>query len=46
MILEETSDHGVRPADVLGAIFDLSDDMLRLATTIKRPAGSVGLERT
>lgn len=45
MILEEEPDHAVRPADVLGAIFDLSDDMLRLATTIKRPAGSVGLER-
>ncbi len=37
MILEEKPENIVRPADVLGSIFDLSEEVLKLATIIKGP---------
>lgn len=38
MILEEGEGHNVRPTDVLGSIFGLSEETLKLATIIKSPA--------
>jgi radical SAM-linked protein len=38
MILEEGSGPSVRPTDVLGSIFGLSEEALNLALVVKRPA--------
>jgi radical SAM family uncharacterized protein/radical SAM-linked protein len=42
MILEEGEGPGVRPTDVLGSIFGLSEEALKLATIVKSPASLNG----
>jgi hypothetical protein len=42
MILEEEEGHSVRPAQVLGSIFGLPEEALKLATIVKSPASMNG----